>query len=172
MRKNILLPSPQSHPRQTGVCTQQVYKQGPFISLFSKSCLSTALLEPRGALTQMPMGLGAGWAPEPGPASSQHQEIHRERAAGLLGLSEGQQKRGRTRDGDGARSWTQPCIKHYQTEKKLRIITWATPGEEARPILNPRCVLGKAKYVLVSKHVSKPNFIIICTPYLQQPARR
>lgn len=128
--KNILLPSPQSHPQQTGVCTQQVYKPGPFISLFSRSCLSTALLEPRGAPAQMPLGLGTGWAPEPGPASSQHQEIHRERVAGLLGLSEGQQKGGSTRTGDGARSCTQTSMEHCQTEERLRIDTWAIPEEE------------------------------------------
>lgn len=117
----------------------------------------------------MPLGLGTGWAPEPGPASSQHQEIHRERVAGLLGLSEGQQKGGSTRAGDGARSCTQTSMEHCQTEKRLRIVTWTIPEEEVWPILNPRCVLGKAKCVLVSKH-NWPNFIILCTSYLKQPA--
>lgn len=75
--------------------------------------------------------LGTGWAPEPGPASSQRWDKHEERAAGLLGLSERQQKGGRRKAGDVARIWTQACKEHCQTEKKLRIIMWVIPGEEA-----------------------------------------
>lgn len=135
----------------------------------SLGCLSTASLEPRGAPPRMPTGLVTGWGPEPGPASSQCQDTHRERAAGLLGLSEGQQKGGGRMAGDRARSCTQARTEHCQAEKKLRIAMWAISGEEARHILNPHCVLGKPKYVLVSKH-DWPNFIILCTSYLQQPA--
>lgn len=92
-------------------------------------------------------------------------------ASGLLGLSKGQLKGGRRRAGNRARSWTQARTEHCQTEKKkLRIVMWAIPGEEAWHILNPHCVLGKAKHVLVSKH-NWPNFIALCTSYLQQPAQ-
>ena len=123
-----------------------------------------------GVPAQTPKGLGTGWAREPGPAARQCQDIRRERAAGLLGLSKGQQKGGRRRAGDRARSWTQACTECCQTETMLRIIMWAIAGEGAWHVLNPHCVLGKNKYVLVSKH-DWPNFIILCTSYLQQPTR-
>lgn len=108
------------------------------------------LLDPREVPPHMSMGLRPGWDPEPSLASSQHQEIHRQRAAGLLGLSERQQNGCRRRAGDW--SWTQACTKHCQTEKELRVVMWAILGEEAQNIPNPHCVLGKAKYFLISKH--------------------
>lgn len=126
------------------------------------------LLDPREVPPQMFMGLRPGWDPGPGLASRQHQEIHRQRAARLLGLSERQQNRGRRRAEDW--SWTQAGTKHYQTETKLRIVMQAILGEGAQHILNPHCVLGIAKYFLISKH-NWPMFMILCTSYLKPPAQ-
>lgn len=91
----------------------------PLLTLHRASlgCLSTTLLEPGGPPPRTPTGLGTGWGPEPGPASSQCRDTHRERAAGLLGLSEGQQKGGGSRAGDRARSCTQARTEHCQAEK-------------------------------------------------------
>lgn len=52
---------------------------------------------------------------------------------------------------------------------QTRSILLLGPGKEAWHVLNPVCVLRKAKYALVSKH-EWPNFIVLCTSYLQQPA--